>query len=414
MTLMKSFQAVWESLFTSPVHLDSALSKQPKNFKGALAKSLYWILLRPVSLAEALGIGIPSGEPWSLTPRQLVSWRPAKLIAQYLDSKHFEFDFSRLDPGLLFQDFPPQMIAEWEKDWGSEICTELTSALSQLAPLGIRVTRRVGPHSVLKEWISQNPHQKMFMSEISPFGLRLNQYTPVMHLESYRNGAFEIQDEGSQFMSLFVLWPQLVGVNLKDHPSCVMKTTFLDQMPQLRSDLRVVDACAGAGGKSLAMADALGGKGRVFAYDISDRKLLGLRKRAKKAGLNNIQTIKICNGKESEAIRSFEKTANRVLVDAPCTGWGVLRRNPDLKWRQRPDELKVLPEIQYRLLSQYSKLVAPGGSLVFGVCTFRRMETLDLVSQFTEKNPLFDSQKGGYLGPGPCDGFFMHQWVRKF
>ena len=174
----------------------------------------------------------------------------------------------------------------------------------------------------------------------------------------------------------------------------------------------VIDTCAGAGGKSLALADALKGKGRVYAYDTSAVKLHALRRRATRAGVNNIQTTVIRDGSESEVVEKFKAKANVVLVDAPCTGWGVLRRNPDIKWRQQKDVLTRMPQIQLRLLSVYAGLVAPGGRLVYGVCTFRPEETTAVIGKFLSEHPEFKSVEGGYLGPGPCDGFFMQAMVK--
>jgi 16S rRNA (cytosine967-C5)-methyltransferase len=160
------------------------------------------------------------------------------------------------------------------------------------------------------------------------------------------------------------------------------------------------------------MADALQGKGRVYSYDTSDKKLLALRRRAKHAGFNNIQTLALKEGQEAEALKRFRRTAQVVLVDAPCSGWGVLRRNPDIKWRQSHEALARMPEIQKRLLSLYSDLVAPGGRLVFGTCTFRRAETRDIAEAFLRSHPDFRAKEGGYLGPSPCDGFFMQAFER--
>ena len=174
-----------------------------------------------------------------------------------------------------------------------------------------------------------------------------------------------------------------------------------------------MDACAGAGGKSLAFADAMRGKGRVFAYDTSPRKLQALRRRATRAGVRNIQAVVLESGSEQKSISKFKKTANIVLVDAPCSGWGVLRRNPDIKWRQEADSLARMPEIQGHVLSTYSELVAPGGRMVFGVCTFRKAETIEVVDRFLKEHPEFEKGPGGYLGPGPTDGFFMQAMTRK-
>jgi 16S rRNA (cytosine967-C5)-methyltransferase len=140
--------------------------------------------------------------------------------------------------------------------------------------------------------------------------------------------------------------------------------------------------------------------------------LQALRRRATRAGVNNIQVTTVCDGSESEVVKKFEAKANVVLVDAPCSGWGVLRRNPDIKWRQQRDVLVRMPQIQLRLLTVYAGLVAPGGRLVYGVCTFRPAETTAVIEKFLSEHPDFRAIEGGYLGPGPCDGFFMQAMVK--
>jgi 16S rRNA (cytosine967-C5)-methyltransferase len=254
---------------------------------------------------------------------------------------------------------------------------------------------------------------KAQLSNLSPLGVRLSGYTPVLGTDLYKKGAFEIQDEGSQLMALFALWPELYAPFLQAKPG---KTKNLSRLPAVPTDTQawtVVDACAGAGGKSLAMSDALKGKGRVFAYDISATKLQALRRRSTQAGLNNIQAVALKEGEEAQTIDKFKRRAHVVLVDAPCSGWGVLRRNPDIKWRQEPAALERMPQIQLRLLSQYASLVAGEGRLVYGVCTFRKEETTGVVARFLEENPDFVAGPGGYVGPGPCDGFFMQSFVRR-
>ena len=175
----------------------------------------------------------------------------------------------------------------------------------------------------------------------------------------------------------------------------------------------VIDACAGAGGKTLAMADAMLGRGQVFAYDVSVKKLESLRQRARRAGLTNIKAVGLTEGNEAKAIQKFSQSADRVLVDAPCSGWGVLRRNPDLKWRQNPESLERLADLQARLLDLYSSLVKKGGVLTYGLCTFRPAETTEQVKAFLSRNENFESIGGGFFGPGPSDGFFMHAFRRK-
>lgn len=412
--VLKKFGETWENLFNSPVHLDSALSKVSPSVKTILAQILPAILLRPASLAEALGVGMPASEPWVLERKRIGTWRPARLMAERI----YELMSQKLpETQALHADFPPEMILEWQQSWGDEVVSELVETLSTEPPLSLRASCRWGAEGLLKRLTEGRrlPVQAK-LSDISPFGVRLSGYAPILGTEWYRKGAFEIQDEGSQVMALFTLWPEQFGALLSSRPGRAGKLKLsvegLNVVPKIVPKI-VIDACAGAGGKSLAMADALKGKGRVFAYDTSEKKLQALRRRMVRAELNNIQAVLVKEGCELEVTDRFKDTAQAVLVDAPCSGWGVLRRNPDIKWRQTQDVLDRMPQIQFRLLSHYATLVAPAGRLVYGVCTFRFAETREVVARFLKENPHFEAREGGYLGPGPCDGFFMQSFVRR-
>ncbi|MBC7692265.1 MAG: hypothetical protein H7222_10890 [Methylotenera sp.] len=408
--VVKLFGEIWTELFTSPVHLDSALSKRSRNTKSILAQIVPQILLQPSSLAEALGVGIAEGEPWSLDQQKLVSWRPAYLMAEHL---YGAMSQGRPDVDAVIEDFPAHMIQEWTDCWDKATARTLSRTLGSEAPLSLRASTRMGAEKLLKELTAMSLPVKVQRSDLSPLGVRLSGYAPVLGTDLYQNGNFEIQDEGSQVMALFALWPELFEGLLQEKPGNVRPLPTLPELPKNPPAWTVVDACAGAGGKSLAFADALKGKGRVYSYDTSERKLQALRRRATRAQVNNIQAVAVEEGQENLVIDRFKKTAHVVLVDAPCSGWGVLRRNPDIKWRQSPDVLMRMPLIQYRLLSQYSELVQAGGRLVFGVCTFREAETTAIVEKFLDAHPDFEKAKGGFVGPGPTDGFFMQAFLRK-
>jgi 16S rRNA C967 or C1407 C5-methylase (RsmB/RsmF family) len=410
--VLQRFAELWKGLFESPVHLDSALSKLPRSLKTTLAQIVPQILLRPVSQAELLGIGIEADEPWKLQPKSLSQWRPAQIQAQRL---YGMMSSRSLSPAPQPEDFPPAMVAEWASAWGRESMLKLVSVLGQEAPLSLRASRKLGAEGLLKglkqgNWLPVKAEK----SGVSPLGVRLAGYAPVLGSDLYKKASFEIQDEGSQVMALFALWPERFASLLQKAPGPVDEASLrLPEVPTEVPPWTVVDACAGAGGKSLALADAMGGRGRIFAYDISAIKLQALRRRATHAGFNNIQAVALKEGEEAAVIGKFRRRAHVVLVDAPCSGWGVLRRNPDIKWRQSPDSLARLPEIQLRLLSQYSQLVAGEGRLVYGTCTFRPAETTELVARFLAAHPEFEAREGGYLGPGPSDGFFMQSFVRR-
>jgi 16S rRNA C967 or C1407 C5-methylase (RsmB/RsmF family) len=410
--MVQGFSKLWESLWSSSVHLDSALSKLPAQTKGVLAQLLPTVLMRPASQAEALGVGVPMGEPWSLSPASLGQWRPASLMMERMYELMSQ-GVPQVDP--MKEDFPSEMLQEWENTWGKEVACQLVDTLGRSAPLSLRVNRAFGVTAVLNGLkTGEQLPVRVEASTFAPLGIRLAGYAPVLKSEWYQKGAFEIQDEGSQWMALFALWPEHFGSLLSEQPGRVrVVPSSLPPLPRAKPSLTVVDACAGAGGKSLAIADALEGRGKVFAYDTSPKKLQALRRRASRTQLRNIQVTPVIEGAEDAHVERFRGSADIVLVDAPCSGWGVLRRNPDIKWRQERDVLDRMPKIQNRLLDLYSRLVAPGGRLVYGVCTFRAAETRDIVQSFLSSHPEFVSEEGGFLGPGPCDGFFMQSFSRR-
>jgi 16S rRNA (cytosine967-C5)-methyltransferase len=408
-TVIESFSKLWSDLFSSPVHLDSLLSKQPKNLKSPLARMVTPVLLRPVAESESFGIGVTPGEPWVLSREEVAHWRTATLLG---DRIYGSLTNPPQPAAPMPDDFPPGMVREWTADWGEETSKALIAVLGREAPMGIRASRSGGAEKLVRELKSTSSIPvKIEVSDLSPVGVRLGGYAQVFALPAFEQGGFEIQDEGSQIMALFALWPEIFGKLLSTKPGPWSGTLL--KLPDSTPILTVIDACAGAGGKSLAMGDYLKGKGRIYAYDISDKKLQALRKRGTRAGLNNIQTVALTEGKESEQLKKFHGSADVVLVDAPCSGWGVLRRNPDIKWRQESAHLDRMPGIQLRLLTEYSELVKPGGRLTFGVCTFRKSETLDVVERFLANRGDFEAGPGGFLGPGPCDGFFMQSFRRK-
>jgi 16S rRNA (cytosine967-C5)-methyltransferase len=173
--------------------------------------------------------------------------------------------------------------------------------------------------------------------------------------QAFARGDFEMQDEGSQLVA------ELVA-------------------PPPRSF--VIDACAGAGGKTLALAALLGNKGKILALDTSKDKLSELQRRARRAGASNVQALAVDVVEGGEALRHLEGRARRVVVDAPCTGLGAIRRNPEARWRLRPDDVVRLAAAQGALTRSAARLVAPGGRLVFATCSFLAIEGEQIIDAF--------------------------------
>lgn len=406
--LKAAFATTWKSLFDSPVHLDSALSKLKPQDKPLIAPVLSEILRKPVAMARACGIAVPAGEPWSLSPEQLAGWPVATRIFEILQRAPTDDA-----PGGV-EDFPTEMVEEWRKDWGEDCAQELARSLTQEPGVVLRVQGDRDAEKVLRSL----DHQGAQGGSVDPFlrgVIRFPGYAQVLGTEAYKDGWYEIQDAGSQLMARFLIDGPGASKLLWDSPGHAQPREKYRAPEKKPGALTLVDACAGAGGKTLALASLLGGKGRVYAYDVSLKKIQALRRRATRAKLTSVQAVQVPKVGADVQLKKFKGRANAVLVDAPCSGWGVLRRNPDIKWArqfQTSQEGRPLPELQGQLLSAYAPLVARGGSLVFGLCTFRKSETLDVVRKWSAEHPEFEVREGGFTGPGWSDGFFMQRWER--
>lgn len=195
----------------------------------------------------------------------------------------------------------------------------------------------------------------------SPIGIRLAGKPTINRHELFLSGKVEVQDEGSQLLG-YLLAPK-------------------------RGDM-VVDFCAGAGGKTLMLGSLMRSQGRIYAFDISEKRLNNLKPRLKRSGLSNLYPQRIANENDIKVKRLTGKI-DRVLVDAPCSGLGTLRRNPDLKWRQSPQSIEELKRKQTAILSSAANLLKPGGRLVYATCSFLPEENQEIVQCFLASHPQF-------------------------
>lgn len=240
---------------------------------------------------------------------------------------------------------------------------------------------RVNTLKISKEKLKQLLVEKNIISEEVEGvenALKLTKRSNVFGLEEFKKGFFEVQDAGSQMIS------EYLDVNNKH---------------------RVVDACAGAGGKSLHLATIMENKGKVISLDIEDFKLLELKKRAKRNGIDTIETRLI----ESKTLKRLKDSADRLLLDVPCSGLGVLKRNPDAKWKLRPEFIEEIKMVQSEILSEYSKMLKVGGKMVYATCSILRSENEDQVDSFLKLNKEFKliRQKRVYASKEGFDGFYM-------
>jgi 16S rRNA (cytosine967-C5)-methyltransferase len=272
-------------------------------------------------------------------------------------------------------------IAELGNIWDQEI-----TALNQQASVVLRANRLKTDVKSLKE--------KLVAEEILtttderfPDALILNERANVFRTKLFTDGLFEVQDAGSQLIA-----------------------AYLDPKP----GERIMDACAGAGGKALHLAAMMGNKGQIIATDIYQSKLNELKRRTRRAGAHNIETRLL---ESTKTIKKLDGKIDGLLIDAPCSGLGVLRRNPDAKWKLQPDFIEKIKETQQEILQSYSRVVKSGGRMVYATCSIFPSENEMQVDKFLKSEAgadfeLEDSQTL-YAHRDGFDGFFMAKMKKK-
>ena len=213
---------------------------------------------------------------------------------------------------------------------------------------------------------------KAVPTPFSPWGLRIAGKPTLNKMESFKRGAFEVQDEGSQLLAM-----------------------LLDAK---RGEM-VVDFCAGAGGKTLAIGAAMRSTGRLYAFDTSAHRLDSFKSRQARSGLSNVHPAVIAHERD-DRVKRLSGKIDRVLVDAPCTGMGTLRRNPDLKWRQNLQAVEEMTVKQTAILQSAARLLKPGGRLVYATCSVLPQENEAIAQAFSEANPEFAPLDAGEVLSG--------------
>jgi 16S rRNA (cytosine967-C5)-methyltransferase len=275
-----------------------------------------------------------------------------------LDARIETIDRPTTRRGVAFS-FPDWLVDLVQDDVGAGALEAALARMNELAPRALRVnslksTRDACIAALAGEGVAARP------TAHSLGGMILDGRESAFRTQAFARGDFEVQDEASQMIAEITAPP----------PGSL-----------------VIDACAGAGGKTLGLADRLGGRGRVVALDVDPVKLEELRRRARRAGASNVRAIDVDLLAPGETLRPFDGAAARVLVDAPCTGLGAIRRNPELRWRLTPDQLASLGEAQRRLLRAAASLVAPKGRLVYATCSFLKREGEDVFERFLADYP---------------------------
>lgn len=267
------------------------------------------------------------------------------------------------------------------KQWDKEL-----AALNALAPVVLRANSLKTTPKNLRNVLADQDIDSSIV-EAYPDAVQLVERKNVFTTTAFKEGLFEVQDASSQRVA-----------------------RFLDVQP----GMRVVDTCAGAGGKTLHLAALMENKGQVVAMDIYEGKLKELKRRAKRAGAHNIEARVIDSTK---VFKKLYGKADRVLIDAPCTGLGTLKRSPDLKWKLQPDFVQKVIDRQAQLLQSYSKIVKPGGKMVYATCSILPQENQEQIKAFlaTEEGTNFSLVQDEKISPAKTgyDGFYMALLSRK-
>ncbi|OGB24746.1 MAG: SAM-dependent methyltransferase [Burkholderiales bacterium RIFCSPLOWO2_02_FULL_57_36] len=348
--------------FTGPA--DSTLSRyfrdHPKlgsRERGVIAEAVYGLLrnksvytsfaesgsgplmrrLALLGLADAAGVEALGG----------LSEEEAQWLARVMD-----IDRSML-PAPLRANLPQWLFDKLVARLGEPTALEFAEALNRPAPLDLRVNSIKATREDVIASLATAPIL-CEQTPYAPLGIRIIKKPALQNLPIFKNGLIEVQDEGSQLLS------QIVGAK--------------------RGEM-VVDFCAGAGGKTLALGALMRNTGRLYAFDVSEKRLAKMKPRVARSGLSNVHPVQIAHENDAKVKRLAGKI-DRVLVDAPCSGLGTLRRNPDVKWRQVPQSLTELNVKQQAILAGAARLVKAGGRLVYATCSILDEENEAIVEQF--------------------------------
>jgi 16S rRNA (cytosine967-C5)-methyltransferase len=349
------------------------------NERELVAETVFGVLRHRLFLEHACSNPTPTSE--QATPRRmaLAYWirfggYNLREITPLL--KRDEGDWLGKIKGIVLAELPLSVQAELP-EWlverlrpahtDSEILI-IGNAMQQPAPLDLRVNTLLAS----REDILQGLQAEKVTAQAtpwSPIGIRVKGKPPLNKSPLFLGGKFEVQDEGSQLLG-YLLAPK-------------------------RNDM-VVDFCAGAGGKTLMLGAMMNSQGRLYAFDVSEKRLANLKPRLKRSGLSNIHPQLIAHENDHKLKRIAGKI-DRVLVDAPCSGLGTLRRNPDLKFRQSPQSVSELTKKQTSILAAASKLLKHGGRLVYATCSLLNEENRAIVDAFLEAHPDFILRHAGEI-----------------
>lgn len=386
-------------IFNEDVYADKAVEKALKRDKrwGArdrkfVAETIYDVVRWKRLYAEIANVKAPYSRPdlWRLFAVwcvlkgiQLPDWNQIEPTP----TRRIKGKFDELLKIRKFRESIPDWIDEvGVQELGEEAWTKEIAALNKQAEVILRTNTLNTTKAHLQKQLASEGIDTEFIKGYDD-ALKLVERANVFKTEAFKKGFFEVQDASSQLVA-----------------------AYLDVEP----GMKVVDTCAGAGGKTLHLASLMKNKGQIIAMDIYESKLKKLKVRARRNGAHNIDTRVIDSTK---VIKKLQGKADRVLIDAPCSGLGVIRRNPDSKWKLQPEFLDKIRGTQQEVLQQYSKMVKPGGKMVYATCSVLPSENQQQVEFFLASDAGKDfkfvkdekvlSHKSGF------DGFYMALLERK-
>jgi 16S rRNA (cytosine967-C5)-methyltransferase len=382
--IVEALRRVFEERRYADKVVESILKSNPRwgsRDRRLIAETTYdivrwWRLIREsANLPSFEGHYAETLTAWLLLNHQPVLHRLPKLD---LSEEEMQTRRERLEENPAVRESIPDWLAALLHAEIGEAWVDEMSAMNRQAAVVLRVnTLKTNLKSLQRklhdDGIDTNP-----LSEF-PDALLLERRSNVFQLSSFKEGLFEVQDAGSQAIAPF----------LKPEPG-----------------MRVVDVCAGAGGKTLHVAALMENRGHVIAMDVEEWKLIETRKRARRAGVGIVETRLIDSTK---VIKRLHGTADRVLIDAPCSGLGVLRRNPDAKWKLSPETIEKVKNLQADLLQRYALMAKSGGKIVYATCSILPSENEKQVERFLLNNKghyELEDQRSIMPSEG-FDGFYM-------
>lgn len=348
-------ETTYEIVRWKRLYAEIAEVKQPFSVQDLRRMFAVWAVLK--------GISLPNWSYFENTPQRRIKGK-----------------FDELSKVRKFR----ESISDWLDNLGVEELGELfwndeIHALNTLAPVVLRANTLKISAQQLKSVLEDEGVEANLLKNY-PDALVLSERVNVFSTKAFSNGFFEVQDASSQKVAPFL---------------------------QVVSGMRVVDTCAGAGGKTLHLASLMKNKGQIIAMDIYENKLQELKRRARRNEVFNIETKVI----DSKQLKRMQNTADRVLIDAPCSGLGVLRRNPDAKWKLKPEFLEQIRKTQQEILQNYSKLVKSGGKLVYATCSIFPSENQKQIEDFLKSEAgrgfVFEEEDKIFASQSGYDGFYM-------